>query len=399
MAGIALEPLRPSAINTSSSSVLDDGDIELEGVANFRRPAAGQPWQHTLHRLLEAPNSSPSAFVIHLAMTALIVFSAIITTLETLPMFHARGERVWFGIETSVVAIFTVEYVARVCAWATSWNSFIGWFGSFFAIIDLLAILPYYVEIALQADTSAFFRFSILRTFRLLRVFRPFRYSNTLLLTIEVMFMSFKRSKDILLALSFFLVTALIIFSTLIYFAERGVWDDTLNTFVDANGDPSQIESIPSAAWFVLVTITTVGYGDVTPTSVLGRLVTIPLLLIGLLLIALPSFVLGREFASIWENVSAHQETINDPTRSPILFSAHPLNADMLRTPRSQVRFRNANGAALRRSEDSSLAESKVEALSQEVKHLQKLVERQSADMAELVSAVRNLTSHDRTLR
>ena len=106
------------------------------------------------------------------------------------------------------------------------------------------------------------------------------------------MFMSFKRSKDILLALSFFLVTALIIFSTLMfvahslwfrctntppsYFAERGVWDEVLHTFVDVNGDPSQIEvrplplapyiglihlqSIPAAAWFVLVTITTVGY-------------------------------------------------------------------------------------------------------------------------------------------
>jgi potassium voltage-gated channel Shal-related subfamily D member 2 len=129
--------------------------------------------------------------------------------------------------------------------------------------MDLLAILPYYIEIALQKDTvspsrlnlmiissdvcflpqSTLFRFSILRTFRLLRVFRPFRYNNTLLLcvyllaslsrllilvlaifhlerersTIEVMYLSFRRSKDALLALGFFVLMVVIVFSTLLY--------------------------------------------------------------------------------------------------------------------------------------------------------------------------------------
>lgn len=126
--------------------------------------------------------------------------------------------------------------------------------------MDLLAIFPYYIEIALQKDTvslspltpprlivlsdalrhisqSTLFRFSILRTFRLLRVFRPFRYNSTLLLcvsislvslllanarshelsTIEVMFLSFRRSKDALLALGFFVLMVVIVFSTLLY--------------------------------------------------------------------------------------------------------------------------------------------------------------------------------------
>lgn len=115
---------------------------------------------------------------------------------------------------------------------------------------------------------------------------------------------------------------ALIVFSTLLYFAERGTWDDALETFVDAEGVKSQFESIPAAAWFVLVSkcyplisetlwlmillaITTVGYGEIIPRSFLGRLITVPLLLFGLLLVALPSFVLGREFAVVWEEMSA----------------------------------------------------------------------------------------------
>lgn len=124
---------------------------------------------------------------------------------------------------------------------------------AFFALIDLFAILPFYIELILQADMNAFFKFSILRTFRLLRVFRPFRYSSTILLTIEVMILSTRRSKHALLALSFFVAMALIVFSTLLYFAERGVWDDTLEAYVDEEGVRTQFDSIPAAAWFVLV--------------------------------------------------------------------------------------------------------------------------------------------------
>ncbi|EJD48332.1 voltage-gated potassium channel [Auricularia subglabra TFB-10046 SS5] len=395
MSSIPLAPIQvPSGRHPSSnSSPLDDEDEE----AALYEPRETAPWKRRLHRLLESPNSSPAAFVVHVATTALIIFSALVTILETLPMFHTRGDRVWFGMETSLVALFTVEYIARVLAWSSSWSAFFGWFSSFFAIIDLMAILPYYIEIALQADTSAFFRFSILRTFRLLRVFRPFRYNSTLLLTIEVMFLAFKRSKDIMLALSFFLVTTLIIFSTLIYFAERGVWDDALRTFVDADGEPSQIESIPAAAWFVLVTITTVGYGDVSPRSFLGRVVTVPLLLSGLLLIALPSFVLGREFATLWEAIAHDKQMLTaDPMLSPIIFSANPQSAANRRR-RELLRRTSSSSETPRPSTDSEGAGAdQLASLSKDVRRLQNLVEKQSADMVLLMNIVKNVTSQDR---
>ncbi|KAG6876750.1 hypothetical protein C0992_011955 [Termitomyces sp. T32_za158] len=143
--------------------------------------------------------------------------------------------------------------------------------------------------------------------FRLLRVFRPFRYNHTILLTIEVMYISVRRSQHALLAISFFVIMILTVFSTLLYFAERGTWDPVLETFVNVDGDPTQFSSIPAAAWFVLVTITTVGYGEITPRSFLGRLITLPILVFGLLLITLPSFVLGREFSIVWEQMTARQ--------------------------------------------------------------------------------------------
>jgi len=157
----------------------------------------------------------------------------------------------------------------------------------------------------------------------LLRVFRPFRYNNTLLLTIEVMYLSFRRAQDALLALGFFVLMVVVVFSTLLYFIERGTWDDTLGTFINSDGDPSQFASIPAAAWFVIVTISTVGYGEMTPRSFLGRLITLPLLLFGLLLIALPSFVLGREFSVIWNDMtSGHID--RTPYMQSELFSQSP---------------------------------------------------------------------------
>ncbi|KAI0258703.1 hypothetical protein BC834DRAFT_695992 [Gloeopeniophorella convolvens] len=287
-------------------------------------------WRRDLYNLLERPNSSPAAVLIHVFVTALIAFSALVTILETVPAFHSIPGGMWFGLETSVVALFTVEYVARCVATSFSWSSFFNWFGSFFGIIDLLAILPYYIEIALQKDTSTLFRFSILRTFRLLRVFRPFRYNNTLLLTIEVMYLSFRRSQHALLALGFFVIMVVVVFSTLLYFIERGTWDDTLETFINSDGDPSQFASIPAAAWFVIVTISTVGYGEITPRSFFGRLITLPLLVFGLLLIALPSFVLGREFSIVWNEMTSGQ-----PPQTPYNLAAHSPQ-----TPRFLTRLR-----------------------------------------------------------
>ncbi|KAF8956806.1 hypothetical protein BDZ97DRAFT_1847600 [Flammula alnicola] len=301
--------------------------------------AINPPWKRDLFQLLEHPTSSSSALFLHMFLTFLIVFSAFITVIETVPAVHSISTKVWFGVETSVVALFTVEYIARCLAWSYSWSSLFQWIFSFYGVIDLLSVLPYYLELLLRQDTSVYFRFSILRMFRLLRVFRPFRYNHTILLTIEVMYLSVRRSQHALLAIGFFVVMILTVFSTLLYFAERGTWDELLGTFINSDGDPSQFSSIPAAAWFVLVTITTVGYGEITPRSFLGRLITLPILVFGLLLITLPSFVLGREFSLVWEKMTqdraedeiSDNRNATDPPYSPVLSARrHP---DPPRTP------------------------------------------------------------------
>ncbi|KAI8598876.1 hypothetical protein EDD21DRAFT_175837 [Dissophora ornata] len=146
-----------------------------------------------------------------------------------------------------------------------------------------------------------------MRLFRLLRVFRTFKYSSTIIMTIEVMIVAIKRSMDALSALFFFLITGTMLFSTLLYFAERGEWDEARQVFVDANNNPSTFDSIPAAFWFVMVTITTTGYGDMVPTTFIGKLISFPAMMCGILLITLPSIIIGRNFTLVWEAMQQYR--------------------------------------------------------------------------------------------
>ncbi|KAF5377877.1 hypothetical protein D9615_006821 [Tricholomella constricta] len=338
------------------------------------------PWKRNLHALLEQPKSSSAAFLLHMLVTALILISAFVTVLETVPTFHAISNGVWFGAETTLVALFTIEYIARCLAWSGTWLSLLRWQTSFFGIIDLLSVAPYYIEIMLQQDTSVLFRFSILRMFRLLRVFKPFRYNNTILLTIEVMYVSVRRSQHALLAIGFFVIMILTVFSTLLYFAERGTWDTILETFVNGDGDPTQFSSIPAAAWFVLVTITTVGYGEITPRSFLGRLVTLPILMFGLLLITLPSFVLGREFSIVWEKMTRQRNQDRNEAESPIETSF----------PTTPFLHSHIPGVYYQRPSDLTnrkLAQNQTE-LSHQISELRSTVEAQGQMLQQLLDAL-----------
>jgi hypothetical protein len=84
-------------------------------------------WKRELFELLEHPTSSTGAFLVHILITSLILASAFVTVMETVPAFHSIQTSVWFGVETSLVALFTVEYIARCVAWSGSWTSLFRW--------------------------------------------------------------------------------------------------------------------------------------------------------------------------------------------------------------------------------------------------------------------------------
>ncbi|ORY95870.1 hypothetical protein BCR43DRAFT_440718 [Syncephalastrum racemosum] len=281
----------------------DEPDVEHHETPEFTSDIKRRLWL-----LMEQPSSGSAAFWTNVIVSVLIVLSAVMTTIETIPAFRsAESNRVWFNLETVMVALFTLEYLLRVFAHSDSMRMLLNFFFSPIPIIDFIAVMPFYVELIARRDTTYEFRFTILRLFRLLRLFKSYKYSNAIIMTIEVMVVALRRSSDALSALFFFLVTCVVLFSTLLYFAERGVWDESLETFVDPDGNPSSFDSIPAAFWFVLVTITTTGYGDMVPATFIGKLVTFPAMMFGVLLIALPSIIVGRNFTIVWEAMRRRQ--------------------------------------------------------------------------------------------
>lgn len=122
VASFLTEDNRPPSPNTIHDLFPQSATYEEDPMASIH-----PSWKRDLHALLEQPTSSSSAFVVHSLSTFLIVLSALVTVLETVPAFHSISTRFWFGIETSLVALFTVEYIARCFAWSSTWSSFFGW--------------------------------------------------------------------------------------------------------------------------------------------------------------------------------------------------------------------------------------------------------------------------------
>ncbi|KAJ1647010.1 hypothetical protein LPJ64_001538, partial [Coemansia asiatica] len=258
-------------------------------------------WKRELFLLFEDPSSSPSAFVINVFVTFMIIFSAVLTTIETIPALRKGNSQMWMALELIIVAVFTLEFVLRFLGHTDSWRQAWNHAKSVVTVVDALAIFPFYIELILHRDTSYEFRFTILRIFRLLRVFSAFKYSSLLQLSIEVMIVAIKRSSDALLAFLLFVTLTVLLFSTLMYFAERGTWDDDRQAFLTSDGEYSKFSSIPAAAYYSIVTLTTTGFGDMVPTTFIGKLVSFPMMIAGILLIALPSIIVGRNFTQVWE--------------------------------------------------------------------------------------------------
>lgn len=218
---------------------------------------------------------------LHGGLMVLIVLNVLAVVLASVKSLSAAYGR-WFDLfEYVSVAVFSVEYLAR--AWSCTadpryahpvWGR-LRFLASPMALIDLVAILP-----TLLIVTHLDLRFMrALRLIRLARVAKLGRYSEASNVMLRVL--KAKR-EELLLTMSFLLVLALICASAM-YFVEGSV-------------QPDKFPDIPTTMWWAIVTITTVGYGDVFPVTGWGRVIGIITTLLGLLMIALPTGVFGAAF-------------------------------------------------------------------------------------------------------
>ncbi|XP_032235888.2 shaker-related potassium channel tsha2 isoform X2 [Nematostella vectensis] len=259
--------------------------------------------------LFEYADSSKAARVIALFSVSIIVASIAVLCVETLPNFailpihdpnnteevlrvnkHNEGAilaRRWFGyLEAAFIAWFTLEYLVRFLS-SPKKCPFVR---SFLNVIDILAIVPFYIDLILNSVQSndgtlslAFLR--ILRLVRVFRIFKLSRHSSGL----QILGLTLRKSLRELGLLIFFLFIGVVIFSSMAYYAEAGTKDTHLG------------RSIPDTFWWALVTMTTVGYGDLVPKTLWGKLVGSCCALCGVLAIALPVPVIVSNFDAIYK--------------------------------------------------------------------------------------------------
>ncbi|QJY36182.1 ion transporter [Vibrio europaeus] len=193
----------------------------------------------------------------------LIVLSLVGFSLETLPNLETETRDLLRGVEIVTVIVFTIEYVVRViCA-----ENKLRFIFSFFGLVDLLAILPFYITSGLDLRS--------VRAFRLLRLFRIFKLAryNAAVRRFHHAFVIAKEE------LALFLAVSLII----LYLASVGIY------YFEHPVQPESFSSIFHSLWWAVATLTTVGYGDIYPITVGGKIFTFFVLIVGLGVVSIPA--------------------------------------------------------------------------------------------------------------
>lgn len=219
-----------------------------------------------IKNIVEINNNKASRYFAFF-IQALILISVITFSVETIPNLSASTKQMLWIIETFSVIVFTLEYLLRIYVA----NRPFRFIFSFFGIIDLLAILPFYLSFGIDLRSLRALRF--LRLFRILKLVR---YNRAMLQFTRAI----KSAKEQILL--FLFVTLM-----LIYFSAVGIY------YFENEAQPEHFSSIFDSLWWAIITLTTVGYGDVYPITLGGKVFTFFILMIGLGIVAIPTGIIS----------------------------------------------------------------------------------------------------------
>lgn len=329
---------------------LDFFEVEEQVIKNYRKEEGytetkyEYPDNEFLKKiwcLFEYPETSRLAFIIGIISVAATLISIVTFTLETLPQFkpnctetpletlnetdeittpydnsssHAAAliqpeeefnyEKMFFTIETICNIWFTFEAVIRYISCP---NKLLFW-KDFKNIVDIMAIVPYYVALiqAMNPDSNCKSGndFAFLRVIRLIRVFKLTKHSQGL----QILLLTFQSSMEGLTLFVLTLMVCILVFSSMVYFCEIDEAD-------------TQIKSIPGGFWWAVITMCTVGYGDVVPVGNYGKMVGTVCALSGVLTLAIPVPIITENFNKFY--VHKQRSKAREPGKPGLLDKAH----------------------------------------------------------------------------
>jgi voltage-gated potassium channel len=238
--------------------------------------------RRSVHAILDGGVSDWRATLVHRVLITLVAASVAAVVLETVADLQSRYGFWFIVIEVIAVTVFSLEYLARLWGapehtphrhlhpWKARWE----FARTPSAIIDLLSVLPVYLAFVGSED------FKVLLLLRLLRFFKLARYSAGMRSLVAAL----EAERKALLASALILLGLVLLAASAMHFAEGRV-------------QPDHFGSIPEAMWWAVVTLTTVGYGDVVPVTLAGRLIASVTMMMGLMMIALPIGIVATAFA------------------------------------------------------------------------------------------------------
>ncbi|XP_063792155.1 potassium voltage-gated channel subfamily D member 1 [Pseudophryne corroboree] len=296
------------------------GDTSLPPDSTFRQ---------RLWRAFENPHTSTMALVFYYVTGFFIAVSVIANVVETVPCRPPAGRLkelpcgekyvlAFTCMDTACVLIFTFEYLMRLFA-APSRCKFMR---SVMSIIDVVAIMPYYIGLVMPDNENVSGAFVTLRVFRVFRIFKFSRHSQGL----RILGYTLKSCASELGFLLFSLTMAIIIFATVMFYAEKGT-------------SKTKFTSIPAAFWYTIVTMTTLGYGDMVPDTIAGKIFGSICSLSGVLVIALPVPVIVSNFSRIY-----HQNQRADKRRAQQKIRLARIRLAKSNTTNAFLRYKDSGG-------------------------------------------------------
>jgi voltage-gated potassium channel len=231
------------------------------------------PLRARLHEIIfEAETAVGKAFDVILLVA--ILLSVLAAMLETVTVVHERFRLVLYGIEWFFTILFTIEYVFRISCVRRP----LRYATSFYGVVDLLAVLPTYLSKFITGTQSLL----VIRVLRLLRIFRVFKLGRYLRAS-NMLWEALKASRPRIMVFLLTVFTLVIVVGTLMYLIE---------------GPKNGFTSIPRGIYWAIVTMTTVGYGDIAPRTVPGQALAAIVMIMGYGIIAVPTGIFSVELVT-----------------------------------------------------------------------------------------------------
>ncbi|RLD39638.1 MAG: ion transporter [Bacteroidetes bacterium] len=224
-----------------------------------------------LHQIIFEADT-PLGKMFDILLLVFIMLSVFVVMIDSVPQIHSKMSDLFYGIEWFFTIAFTIEYILRIYTVNKPFKNYIF---SFYGIIDLLAILPTYLSIIIVGSQYLM----VIRIFRMIRIFRILKLGRFIGAT-ELLKNSFMASRHKILVFLEVVMTVVFLMGSLMYLIE---------------GPESGFTSIPRGIYWAIVTLTTVGYGDIAPVTVAGQFIASIVMILGYAIIAVPTGIITVE--------------------------------------------------------------------------------------------------------